>query len=87
MDELTKNYKKENNIKDDNFDNDDYLPFKIYNVNNCVYVFENIYKGKDGNFYLLNNHKYKLIKPKFINDIKYVSIDDINKNKIKIIIK
>ena len=88
MDELIQTYKKKNKIIDEeNFDNNDYKPFITYGLNNCVYVFNNIFKGKDNNFYNFINGKYKLIKPKFINDIKYISIDDVNKNKIKIIIK
>lgn len=86
MDQLVETYKKKNNIKDENFDNDNYEPFKVLNLNSCIYIFNDLYKDKSNNYYLLKNQKYKLIKPKFINDIKYIVVDDVNKNKIKILI-
>lgn len=86
MDQLVETYKKKNNIKDDNFDNETYEPYNVLSLNNCVYVFKDMFKDKNNNYYLLKNKAYKLIKPKFINDIKYIVVEDVNKNKIKIII-
>lgn len=66
----------------------EYKPYINYNNKGCLYIFENLFKDNDNNYYLLNTNtnKYKLIKPKFINDIKYIVVDDINNNKIKILI-
>ena len=40
MDQLVETYKKKNNIKDDNFDNETYEPYNVLSLNNCVYVFD-----------------------------------------------
>ena len=80
MEQLLNKYK----LKDE----EDLKPYINYNNKGCLYIFNNLFKDKENNFYLFNphNNKYKIIKPKFINDIKYIVVDDINNNKIKILI-
>lgn len=63
----------------------EYLPFTNYNLNGCIYIFNDIYKDNDNNYYKLNkNNKYTKININKLQNIKYFKAKDINGNNINI---
>lgn len=62
-------------------------PFNNYSLNGCCYIFKDIYKDDKNNYYkLIKSNKYSKITPKRINQLSYITLTDINNNKINIII-
>jgi len=82
MDELIEKYKKQ---KKEDIEEINYKSYQSYNKNGCLYIFENIYTYNN-EYYIKDKGRFRKIKPKYLNTIKYIILNDINNNKIKILI-
>lgn len=82
MDKIKEN---KNNYFNDN--KPTYNSFNNYNLNGCVYIFNDLYVDNDNNYYKLSkNNKYCKININKLGCNNYFKHKDINGNNITIII-